>query len=69
MSDSFCPSCKFSSKKIIYQSKKFSLLMCSSCGLGYLTPMPTKLQISKLYQKAYFQQKGSFLSLSSDLIN
>ena len=53
-----CPLCGNNKKVLVYNklrgNNKFKLDLCSSCGLYYLNPFPTKKEINSFYGANYY---------------
>jgi len=43
--------------KTIDKAKKFSVIDCASCGFIHLDPIPTKVEIARLYQSKYYSNE------------
>lgn len=58
MTNPGCPNCRTKKSKKILSTKKYGLLICLNCKLGYLDPMPTKNQLQNFYNKDYFESEN-----------
>lgn len=52
-----CPNCGSSSSKLKLKTPKFNLLICNSCRLGHISPMPSQKDLEKYYGEAYFKSE------------
>lgn len=54
MNNAKCPVCDTKKNKKILQFQIYSVIECTKCNLQYIYPMPTQLELKKLYQREYF---------------
>jgi 2-polyprenyl-3-methyl-5-hydroxy-6-metoxy-1,4-benzoquinol methylase len=53
----FCILCGAKDRKSLIERDSWHVYRCSSCGLGFLDPRPSKQDISKLYSKEYCEDQ------------
>lgn len=56
-----CPVCSNNKRRIIINTKPFSLALCTSCGLHYVYPRLTEKRGIKIYEKMYLKESISNL--------
>jgi len=62
-----CPVCAQNSKyafSTTHNTSIYNIYKCSWCGLGFVTPLPSHLELAKFYQDQYYQG-GSRLGYNS----
>lgn len=52
-----CPNCQSTSSRLKLKTKKFVLMICNPCGLGFISPMPSEKDLHRYYNRAYFKSK------------
>ncbi|KKT72277.1 MAG: Methyltransferase type 12 [Microgenomates group bacterium GW2011_GWA2_44_7] len=51
-----CSLCENDKQKIVYDSGRFKVVRCLSCGLGLLLPQPSEKSLDNFYSRDYFKK-------------
>jgi SAM-dependent methyltransferase len=68
-----CNYCGSTKKKTIVYGKPYAVVTCLGCGLSFLSPQPTKKELTKLYNSQYFNNSDggpgytNYVGLARDL--
>jgi len=49
-----CILCSNTDRTLLFQQDEWTVFKCSGCGLGFLSPRPTAIELGRYYERGYF---------------